>query len=88
MPPQPQSKKKRVLEALYAACKEREDFAFSNKEVREACARIGFGNPFDATKIDSSTILPDALAADDAFVVDLGRGYYRFETIPNRLNNR
>ena len=88
-----QSKKKRVLEALYAVCKERGNFVFSNEEVKQACARIGFGNPFDATKIDSSLLLPDALAADNAFVIHLGNGnhqfvfgigagYHRFETVP------
>lgn len=40
---QSQSKKKQVLETLYAVCKERGNFAFSNKEVKQACARIGFG---------------------------------------------
>ncbi len=88
-----QSKKKQVLEALYAVCKERGNFVFSNEEVKEACARIGFVNPFEATKIDSSLLLPNTLAADDAFVIHLGNGnhqfvfgigagYHRFETVP------
>lgn len=88
-----QSKKKRVLEALYAFYKERGDFVFSNEEVKQACAQIGFVNPFDVTKIDSSLVLPDALIADNAFVIHLGKGnhqfvfgidagYYRFETVP------
>ena len=63
---------------LYAVCKERGNFVFINKEVRKACARIGFGNPFDATKIDSSLLLPDAMSADDAFVVHLGNGKHKF----------
>ena len=75
-------------------CKSRQDFVFNNDEVKTACARVGFGNPFDATKIDSSAGLPDALIEDDAFVVHLGRGvhrfvfgiengYHRFEPIPD-----
>lgn len=93
MPPN-QSKKKQVLEALYAVCKERGDFVFNNDEVKEVCDRIGFVNPFDATKIDSSAVLPESIASDDAFVIHLGNGnhqfvfgigagYHRFETIPD-----
>lgn len=59
-------------------CKERGDFVFSNKEIRETCERIGFGNPFNATKIDSSLLLPDAMSAGDAFVVHLGKGNHKF----------
>lgn len=92
MPPS-QSKKKQVLEALYAVCKERGNFVFSNEDVKQTCAQIGFGNPFDATKIDSSLVLPDALVSDDAFVIHLGKGnhrfvfgidagYHRFEAVP------
>ena len=56
-------------------------------------SEVNFGNPFDATKIDSSPGLPESLIADDAFVVHLGHGhhqfvhgistgYHRFEPIP------
>ena len=65
---------------------------FSNDEVKATCLGIGFGNPFDATKIDSSEALPESLASDDAFVIHLGKGkhqfvfgiddgYHRFETV-------
>ena len=92
MPPF-QSKKKQVLEALYSVCKERGNFVFSNEDVKQTCAQIGFSNPFDATKIDSSLVLPDALVSDDAFVIHLGKGkhqfvfgigdgYHRFGTVP------
>ena len=75
-------------------CKSRQNFVFSNDDVKAACAEIGFGNPFDATKIDSSSGLPHALIEDDAFVVHLGRGshqfvfgiangYHQFEPIPD-----
>ena len=45
---------------------------FDNREVREACNRIGFGNQFDVTKLDNSTDLPNALIDEDVFVVHLG----------------
>ena len=89
----PASKKKQVITELYDMCKCRRDFVFTNDEVKAVCAKVGFGNPFDATKIDSSTGLPDALVKDDAFVIHLGRGshqfvfgiengYHKFEDVP------
>ncbi|MDE2688728.1 MAG: hypothetical protein OXI16_14715 [Chloroflexota bacterium] len=90
----PPSKKKQVLTRLYSLCKSRQDFVFTNDEVKAVCGEIDFKNPFDATKIDTSTGLPDALLEDDAFVVHLGRGahqfvfgiengYHRFEPVPD-----
>ncbi len=66
---------------------------FDNEEVKAVCARVGFKNPFDATKWDNSTGLPKALVDDDVLVVHLGRGrhqfvygiavgYHEFEDIP------
>ena len=88
------SKKKMVITELYDMCKSRGNFVFTNDEVKEVCADVGFGNPFDATKIDSSSRLPDELIGDDAFIVHLGRGshqfvfgiasgYHEFEMIPD-----
>lgn len=51
---------------------------FTNDDVKAICADVGFGNPFDATKIDNSGALPAVLRGDDAFVVHLGRGNHRF----------
>ena len=83
-----------MIAELYDMCKSRGDFVFTNAEVRAVCAKVGFSNQYDATKIDSLTELPDALTDDDAFVVHLGRGshqfvfgiasgYHRFEDIPD-----
>ena len=91
----PPSKKKQVIAELYDMCKSRQNFVFTNNdEVKAVCAEVGFGNPFDATKIDSSAGLPDTLIEDDAFVVHLGHGshqfvfgiasgYHEFEPIPD-----
>ena len=90
---QPLSKKQTVITELYAQCKARGDLEFNNDEVKAVCARVGFGNPFDVTKVDNSGILPKALSDDDVFVVHLGRGrhkfvsgisvgYHAFESIP------
>ena len=78
MADQPLSKKQTVITELYSLCKDRGDLEFDNKEVKRVCDRVGFGNPFDATKWDNSGSLPKALADDDVFVVHLGRGRHRF----------
>ena len=93
------SRKQTVIAELYALCKGRGDLVFNNDEVRAVCARVGFKNPFDATKWDNSTILPKALVDDDVFVVHLGRGrhrfvsgiavgYHEFEVIPPELRRQ
>ena len=90
---QPLSKKQTVITELYAQCKARGNLVFDNGEVKEVCDRVGFGNPFDATKLDNSSALPKVLVDDDVFVVHLGRGshqfvfgiavgYHEFESIP------
>lgn len=66
------SNKQTVISRLYEICKARGNLVFDNDEVKEVCAEVGFGNPFDATKIDSSVVLPGSLVADDVFVVHLG----------------
>ena len=90
---QPLSKKQTVITELYAQCKARGNLVFDNEEVKAVCARVGFGNPFDVTKLDNSAVLPSSLVDDDVFVVHLGRGrhqfvsgiavgYHEFESIP------
>ena len=66
------SNKQAVITELYAQCKARGNLVFDNDEVREVCERLGFGNPFDVTKIDNSVLLPEALVEDDVFIVHLG----------------
>lgn len=70
--------KQEVLARLYALCQEKGDMTFDNNAVREVAAQVGFRNPFDATKIDNSALLPAELQRDDAFVIHLGSGRHRF----------
>ena len=72
------SKKQTVIARLYALCQEKQDMNFSNDEVKAIASEVGFGNPFDATKLDSSRILPNALVQDDVLIVHTGRGRHRF----------
>ena len=88
------SRKQAVIARLYADCRAGGSLTFNNDDVRRVAAAVGFGNIFDATKIDHSAILPAALVDDDAFIVHLGRGrhqfvygisagYHAFEPIPD-----
>lgn len=67
-----------VVDKLYNICKSRKNFIFSNDDVKTVCAEVKFDNQYDATKLDSSLILPESLVADDVFVVHLGQGIHKF----------
>ena len=69
-----------VIASLYALCKSRGSYIFDNDEVKAICTKVGFSNPFDATKWDNSAALPPQLVEDDVFVVHLGRGRHQFVT--------
>ena len=72
------SKKQLVIEAIYELCMERGSFIFSNNDVKEISKEKAFGNPFDATKIDTSTKLPEVLLKKDLFIIHLGEGKHKF----------
>ena len=74
----PLSKKKQVITELYRLCKRKKEFRFNNKDVRAVASQIGFGNVYDATKLDISSLLPPTLVEDDVFVVHLGEGWHQF----------
>ena len=67
---------------------------FTNPEVAESARRIGFGNPYDAVKVDQLSKLPDVMREADftllhlgdgkhMFVRGLSVGFHAFESIPN-----
>jgi hypothetical protein len=69
------SKKEPALDELWMRVKVAQpSFEFSNDLVKEVCAKTGFKNPFDLTKIDTSEDLPRSFVQDDVFVVHLGGG--------------
>lgn len=87
------SKKKQVIEALFKECFSNKDMQFSNAAVKKESSKVGFRNPFDATKIDNSELLPVALLNENYFIAHLGQGdhkfvkginnwYHKFEDIP------
>lgn len=72
------SKKKQVLQALFETCQQRGQWYFNNEEVKQVCARVGFGNPFDATKVDTMDGLPDIMREQGFCVVHVGKGRHAF----------
>lgn len=70
--------KHQVIEDLFKYCKERGDWEFDNELVKRYSEKNGFGNPFDATKVDNSSLLPQMLRDEDYFIVHLGEGRHRF----------
>lgn len=73
-----ENKKQQVLESLYAICSKKNDYIFHNDSVKEESKKIGFGNPFDVTKLDNKSKLPQSFIQNDIAVVHLGNGYHQF----------
>lgn len=73
-----ESKKGQVIEELFKICKEKNNFEFHNDLVKDVCKKIGFGNPFDVTKLDNRTKLPDVLVKNDYAIIHIGSGSHKF----------
>jgi len=72
------SKKKLVLLDVFETCRKRGDYTFDNALVKKIAEKHKFQNPFDATKIDNSSALPDEMQKAGYCVVHLGRGKHKF----------
>ena len=72
------NKKHLVLESLLEFYKKKNDFIFHNDLVKEISKQCDFGNPFDATKLDSSGKLPQSFVDEDLCILHLGEGYHQF----------
>lgn len=79
------NKKHLVLLDLYRHCKTQNNFIFHNDLVKDICKKHSFGNPFDATKLDSSDKLPIYFKNNDICLLHLGGGYHRFIKGINKL---
>ncbi|HNL07655.1 MAG TPA: hypothetical protein PKH93_08775, partial [Chitinophagales bacterium] len=63
---------------MYKICEDRNDFTFHNDLVKDVCRKVGFGNPFDVTKLDNKRLLPTILINNDIAIIHLGSGEHRF----------
>lgn len=79
------SNKHLVLETLWQHCQMQSDYRFHNDLVKDICRELGFGNPFDVTKLDSKDKLPTSFLEQDICLLHLGKGCHRFVHGVDRL---
>lgn len=72
------SRKQQVLEKLFERCRKRGSMEFSNDDVRYIASQVGFGNPFDVTKVDTRESLPPSIIEKGYCIAHIGRGKHRF----------
>jgi len=70
--------KQDVITEIFRLCRDRRNFIFDNALVKQACKKHGFGNPFDATKLDDTSRFPQILLDEDYFILHLGKGRHKF----------
>ncbi|CUU36768.1 MAG: hypothetical protein K6U12_00205 [Armatimonadetes bacterium] len=75
---QTSSVKRQVLEALFQQYLRTGDPVFDNDAVKAVCHQLGFGNPFDATKVDTKSELPDIMVQNKYCVAHIGKGKHQF----------
>ena len=71
-------KKQEVIIELFNYCKKQGNYEFNNDIVSAISKSKGFGNPFDATKLDNTAKFPDLLRKENYFIVHIGNGRHRF----------
>ncbi len=71
-------KKQDVITKVFEHCEKENNYIFNNNLVRTIAKKVGFGNPFDVTKLDDTKKFPDILLKKDYFIIHLGKGYHKF----------
>lgn len=72
------SKKKLVLSEIFTHCQEHGEYTFDNDLVKKVGKKHDFGNPFDVTKIDNLSVLPEDVRSQGYCIVHLGNGQHKF----------
>lgn len=71
--------KKDIITELFKLCENRNDFVFNNDEVKEILVKLKSStNPYDMTKLDDTSKLPDILLENNYCIVHLGNGRHKF----------
>lgn len=70
--------KQEVITEIFKICKNKNDFVFDNTLVKQVCKNFDFGNPFDVTKLDDTSKLPQILIDEDYFIIHIGKGKHKF----------
>lgn len=82
------SKKEEVLTEIFKICNKKNNNIFNNNLVKKISKKYGFGNPFDATKLDNTLKFPKIMKDHDYFILHLGKGRHQFvENIRNGFHN-
>ena len=77
------SKKREVLARLFLECQNKGEYIIDRKDVRRVCDEVDFGNQFDVTKVDRSSLYPDVMKQGTGyFIAHLGKGRHQF--VPNQ----
>ncbi len=71
-------RKQDAITEIFKICKQKGNFVFDNMLVKQVCKEYGFGNPFDATKLDDTSKFPQILFDEDYFILHLGMGRHKF----------
>jgi hypothetical protein len=72
------SKKQELLQMLFQECEQRRNWFFTNEDVKRLASKVGFGNPFDATKVDTMSVLPETIRQRGYCVAHVGKGKHQF----------
>jgi hypothetical protein len=72
------NKKSQVIERIFDICRQKDDLVFHNDLIKDICRKIGFGNPFDVTKLDNKAKLPNILLENDYAIIHIGSGMHKF----------
>jgi hypothetical protein len=72
------SRKQRVFDVLFQQYLHVGNPIFTNNDVKRACHQVGFGNPFDATKVDTREGLPQSMRTQNYCIAHLGGGRHQF----------
>jgi len=71
--------KKQIIERIFDLCQHKGGLEFDNDVVKEVLREAGSStNPYDMTKVDDLSKLPDKLVSEGYTVIHLGDGRHKF----------
>ncbi len=71
-------KKQEAITEIFKECQKQGNYEFDNDVVRTISKKVGFGNPFDVTKLDDTKKFPNILLEKDYFIIHIGGGKHKF----------
>ncbi|MCL6473435.1 MAG: hypothetical protein K6U75_00080 [Firmicutes bacterium] len=67
-----------MLEMLFCECEQRGKWNSTNEDVKRVASKVGFGNQYDATKVDTISVLPETIRQRGYCVAHVGKGKHQF----------